>query len=223
MYNLHMNKSYEKYFVIGFNKTATSTFHNLFKKNNLKSQHKKSQFWNTSKYDCFSDIRSGDDIWKKLDKKYKNAIFILNVRELDKWLISRFKHGLRNKFKFGRQKKNYSDWAYPCTHELCSQWIYLREKTHLEILNFFSERPNKLIIINIDRKGWEKFLCSQLNFKNDNVDSKNINKTQNIEEHRNIVNIVDQTLNKLNYDKKTILFPNKELLNKYTTIYNNYI
>ena len=218
-----MSKSYEKYFVIGFNKTATSTFHYLFIKNKLKSQHKKSEIWNTSKYDCFSDITSGHDIWKKLDKKYKNAIFILNVRELDKWLISRFKHGLRFKKIQGKEKKNYSNWAYPCTQELCRKWINMREKTHLEILNYFSERTNKLIIINIDRKGWEKFLCSQLNFNNYNIDSKNINKTENIEEHRNIVKIVDETLTKINYDKKTILFPDKELLNKYTTIYNNYI
>ena len=121
------------------------------------------------------------------------------------------------------EKKNYSNWAYPCTQELCRKWINMREKTHLEILNYFSERTNKLIIINIDRKGWEKFLCSQLNFNNYNIDSKNINKTENIEEHRNIVKIVDETLTKINYDKKTILFPDKELLNKYTTIYNNYI
>ena len=208
------NKSYDKYFVIGFNKTATSTLHNLFIKNNLKSQHQKSQFWDTSKYDCFSDITSGDDIWKELDKKYENAIFILNVRELDKWLISRFKHGCRE------QKPN---WAYPCTHELCRHWIYMREKTHLEILNFFSEKTNKLIIINIDRKGWITYLCSQLHFKNDNINSKNIHKTEKIKEHINIVKIVNETLKQINYDKKTIIIPNKKLLNKYTTIYNNYI
>ena len=45
-----MNKSYDKYFVIGFNKTATSTFHNLFLKNNLKSQHITK--WEIEKYKC---------------------------------------------------------------------------------------------------------------------------------------------------------------------------
>lgn len=208
-----MNKSHEKYFVIGFNKTATSTLHNLFLKNNLKSQHKKSEFWNTSKYDCFSDITSGHQIWKELDKKYENAIFILNVREMDKWLISRFKHGLRNKVK--------PNWAYPCTPQRCIEWIHSREKIHLEILNFFSEKPHKLIIINIDRKGWIKYLCSQLHFKNTNIDSTNIHKTN--KQHTNIVKVVNKTLEYLNYDKKTILISNKELLDKYITIYNNYI
>ena len=209
-----MNKSYEKYFVIGFNKTATCTLHNLFLKNNLKSQHQKSQFWDTSKYDCFSDIASGHHIWKELDKKYENSIFILNVRELDKWLISRFKHGLR------RKKPN---WAHPCTHEGCREWIHMREKTHLEILNFFSEKPNKLIIINIDREGWINYLCSQLHFKNDNINSRNIHETKENKEHTNIVKVVNETLKELNYDKKTILISNKELLDKYITIYNNYI
>ena len=82
----YMNKSYKKYFVIGFNKTATTTFHNLFLKNNLTSQH--STRWNTDKYACFSDNGPVNN-YKELDLKYENSIFILNVRELDKWLISR--------------------------------------------------------------------------------------------------------------------------------------
>ena len=45
----------------------------------------------------------------------------------------------------------------------------------------------------------------------------------NNEDHTKIVKLVNETLEQLNYDKKTILFPNKELLNKYTTIYNHYI
>ena len=49
--NMNINKSYKKYFVIGFNKTATCTFHNLFIKNNLTSQH--TSDWNTDQYTCF--------------------------------------------------------------------------------------------------------------------------------------------------------------------------
>ena len=81
-----MNESYKKYFVIGFNKTATCTFHDLFLKNKLTSQH--ATRWNTDNYTCFSDNGHLND-YKKLDLKYKNSIFILNVRELDKKLILR--------------------------------------------------------------------------------------------------------------------------------------
>ena len=208
-----MNKSYKKYFVIGFNKTATTTFHNLFLKNNLTSQH--TTRWDTDKYECFSD--NGDlNNYKELDLKYENSIFILNVRELDKWLISRFKHGLRVKHK--------PNWAYPNTREKCIDWINYREKYHMEILDYFTERPEKIIIVNIERKGWIKYLCSQLHFKNNNIKSKNVNKTdKNNKEHQNISKLVNKTLEELNYDKKTILFSNKVLLDKYITIYNNYI
>ncbi len=211
-----MDKSYDKYFVIGFNKTATSTFHNIFVKNNLKSQH--TDIWSTDKYTCFSDNGNGNN-YRQLDSMYNNAIFILNVRELDKWLVSRFKHGLRT-----HKKNTKSNWAYPCTYEKCKKWIYYREQYHIEILNYFSDRPNKLIIVNIDRPGWINYICSQLHFKNKNIDSKNVNKTnENNQKHVQIYNIVNQTLEKHDYDKKTVIFPNNELLNKYITIYNNYI
>lgn len=208
-----MNKSYKKYFVIGFNKTATSTFHNLFLKNNLTSEH--ATKWNTDKFECFSD--NGDlNNYKELDLKYENSIFILNVRELDKWLISRFKHGLIQKHK--------PNWAYPYTRKKCINWINYREKYHMEILDYFTERPEKIIIVNIERKGWIEYLCSQLHFKNNNIESKNVNKTnKNNKDHQNISELVNKTLEELNYDKKTILFSNKVLLDKYITIYNNYI
>ena len=257
-----VHKSYDKYFCIGFNKTATTTLHNLFIKNKLKSIHGKSEVWDTSKYDCFSDITSGDTSWKKYDKEFKNAIFILNVRELDKWLISRFKHGIRRLHKFQELKKNneilikkvsnlygngmdnlleaknllekshneidkiiFKHWAYPCTHELCRDWINLREKVHKEILDYFSEQPNKIIIVNIDREGWINYLCRQLNFKKNPSHARNATEGKRVretdDEHNNIIKIVNETLEQLNYDKKTILFPieSADLLKKYKRIY----
>ena len=218
-----MSNTYDKYFVIGFHKTATCSIHNMFIENKLKSQHQSTNLWKTDKYDCFSDD-GGDKLpnYRELDLKYKNAIFILNVRELDKWLISRFKMGLRLKDKHGLLSPK-TTWAYPCTHEKCEKWIYDREKRHLEILDYFSTRPNKLIIVNIEREGWIPYLCSQLNLKNKNIESKNITVIENNIEAKKVVEVVNETLENINYNKKTILFPNKELLNKYKTIYNNFI
>jgi hypothetical protein len=99
----------EKYFVIGFNKTATLTFHELFLQNGLSSYHDgDSKFrglvpkgtinWNTDLHTCFSDNGNYQD-YKLLDTKYPNSIFILNVRRLDEWLVSRFKHGLRGGYE----------------------------------------------------------------------------------------------------------------------------
>ena len=186
---MYMDKQY-KYFVIGFNKTATSTFHNLFIKNNLKSQH--STKWETDTYTCFSDNGNMNN-YKQLDLKYNNSIFILNIRELDKWLIPRFKQGLR---------EPTPNWAHPCNREMCINWIYEREKYHLEVLEYFSKNPNKIIIVNIERKGWVNYLCSQLGFKNTNIESKNVFKTKDNKKHKKIIEIVNKTLEELNYDKK---------------------
>jgi hypothetical protein len=192
-------------------------FQKIFLKNNLTSQH--TVKWNTDKYACFSDNGNLNN-YRELDLKYENSVFILNIRELDKWLISRFKHGLRKQAKLD----NKHNWAYPYTREKCIRWIKEREKYHMEILDYFTERPEKIIIVNIERKGWIKYLCSQLHFKNDNIKSRNVNKTKyDNKEHKNICELVNKTLEELNYDKKTILFSNKELLDKYITIYNNYI
>jgi len=201
---------YQKYFVIGFNKTATTTFHNLFKKNGLKSQH--STKWNVSNYDSFSDNGNLNN-YKNLDKKYKNSIFILNTRFLDKWLISRFKHGIRKNQK----------WANLSISN-CEKWINDRELYYLEILDYFIYRPNKLIIINIDREGWIEYICNELNFKIININSKNVNKTDiKNPVHVEIINLVNSTLNRLNYKNKTILLKNNVLSNKYINIYKNYI
>tara|TARA_B100001250_G_C19800842_1_gene790981 strand:- start:407 stop:1033 length:627 start_codon:yes stop_codon:yes gene_type:complete len=208
-----MNK---KYFVIGFNKTATTTFHNLFLQNNLKSQHMKSIYWDTSTYDCFSDITSGDNIWKNLDKIYTDAVFILNIRNLDKWLISRFKHGLRGMLK--------PNWAYPYTYDKCKSWIYQRECVHHEILYHFLNKPNKLIIVNIDKQNWIDYICSELGFKNNNIISHNVHKTDETNNsHKEIVTLVNSTLDELGYDRNISLISDKELLNKYIGVYNTYI
>ena len=45
---------YKKIFVLGFNKTASTTFHNLFSQLGYKSQHNDGP-WDLDKYDCFSD------------------------------------------------------------------------------------------------------------------------------------------------------------------------
>ena len=101
-----------KIFVIGFNKSATKTFHNLFLENNLNSQHY-GKSWDLEKYDCFSDNGNNRDI-HNLYEKFPNSIFILNTRRLDKWLISRFKHGYHMK-----KINNKENWAYPCTKKKC--------------------------------------------------------------------------------------------------------
>ena len=76
-----------KIFVIGFNKTATSTFHILFEKHGLKSQHDGAH-WDVDEYQCFSDNGNLRD-WKKLYLDYPNSMFVLNTRPVDAWITSK--------------------------------------------------------------------------------------------------------------------------------------
>ena len=100
-----MNKSYEKYFVIGFNKTATTTLHNLFLKNNLKSQHKKSQFWDTSKYFII--------LLKRYNRFSKNNSYIDIPEELDikKYAIN-YRKGIYERGNLKRNKMGQSNIKY---------------------------------------------------------------------------------------------------------------
>ena len=113
---------------------------------------------------------------------------------------------------------------YPYTYDKCKSWIYHREKYHTDILNYFSDIPNKLIIVNIDKNNWIDFVCSQLQFKNNKISSLNIHPTnkQN-NHHKNIIELVNVTLQKLQYDKDSVLIKDKDLLTKQIQIYNHYV
>lgn len=206
-----------KIFVIGFNKTATTTFHKLFLENKLKSQH--SVVWKPNQFRCFSDC--GDlNNFKKLDKKYPSATFILNIRSLDKWLISRIAHGYRVYLE--NHKPN---WAYPCNANKCKSLIEKREKHHLELLKHFKDRPRKLIIVNIEKDNWEDYISTLLGFNVKNVPPQNVNKINN-DKNPSVFQSIGNAFKKLKYneyEKKNILLRNGNLASKYIKIYRNNI
>ena len=210
--NIHSLQNKEKIFVIGYNKTATTSFHSIFSKNGLKSQH--DTIWNTNKYDCFCDNGNLNN-FKLLHTNYPNAIFILNIRILDEWLISRFKHGELYKHA----------WAYPATAELCIRWINEREKYYIEILEYFQQMPTKLIIVNIDNCNWIQYICEMFNFKNNNICYENMsNHINTTPENINIINIVNNAFNQLKYnkyDKRNILLKDEQLTKYYFNLYTN--
>ena len=213
--NMYPVNSDKKIFVIGFNKTATTTFHKLFLNNNLKSQHadKKNEYWDTDKYDCFSDKGNWHN-FKKLNTAYPNSTFILNVRRLDEWIMSRFKHGELHK----------QSWAYPATTALCTSWIKQREYYHMDVLDYFKNNPNKLIIVNIDKPDWISYICEKLNFKNNSDIRANVITTT--PDHATLSDIINVAFNKLHYnecDKSNLLFKDAELSKYYLDLYTNNI
>jgi hypothetical protein len=153
-----------KYFVIGFNKTATITIHNLFLLNGIKSQHDND--WNLDKYDAFSDNRDLS-VYRELTIKYPDAIFILNIRNIKEWILSRVNHGIIYKRICGTDISREWEWkwAYPMSESKILDKIEIRN-THIQsVLNHFKSRNmmKQLVVLDVNQNDWIKFFCSQLN------------------------------------------------------------
>ena len=217
---------YNKIFVIGYNKTATTTFANMFEEFGLTSLHSANwgDYENINKIQCFSDgdrhtLSDNCLYFTKLDKNYPNSLFILNVRNLDSWLLSRTKHALRN-IRAGKPfKKTY--WP-PCSGHY-QQWIEERIIHYNNVLQYFKDCPKKLLIINIEKKHWTEMLADHLGFGNTKYLVKNRNRSIK-ENNPDLIfakNVLEETFRKLNYtesDKKSL-----NLSTQLLTLYKNNI
>ena len=182
-----------KTFVIGFNKTATTTIDGLFRKNHLRSQHNTT--WDLESYDCFSDtgslpffkffkksivhgnsdLRFQQELYgpnnlknlKKLCSLYPDSRFVLNLRPLNNWLISRYKHG----------HSQSQDWAWPPSLGLTKKWIEERYTYYKDVLELFPTVPNEIILVDIEEEGWMEFLATSLGLSALHSDSLNIRKS----------------------------------------------
>ena len=104
-------------------------------------------------YDFFADFE-GQLFLKELDVEYPNSKFILTIRELNDWLESRKKHAIRN-----QRNPNYK---YDFLTVSKEKWKIQRENVLSRISNYFRDRPDDLLIIDICRgQGWET-LCEFL-------------------------------------------------------------
>ena len=206
-----------KYFVIGYNKTATTTIHSIFSKSGIKCIHNYRNWENIiNNFDCFSDNGNLEN-FKNLDKICPNSTFILNVRNLDSWIISRLNHGHREYLK-----TNKTNWAYPVGINDIKTWILDREKYHLEVLEYFLNNPKKLIIVNIEKRNWINFLFNNLNIKFNKVE--NYNTHAPTDRNNEYFRITEEILNSYNYNNKNkLIIQNNVLLENYLKIYKNNI
>jgi hypothetical protein len=139
-----------KVFAVGFNKTGTSSLHALFQLLGLRSYH--GTAWRDcrdrallSRYDCFSDGIPAD--LAALDEGFPGSRFILQVRDLDRWIYSRLGHIDREK----RQGVSHTDERWDSTEYAVRAWIRQRNEHHLQVLSRFRERPQDLLVVNYIR------------------------------------------------------------------------
>ena len=111
----------------------------------------------------FSDMtnpvppKDPSDYYKQLDIDYPNSKFILNIRNVDGWITSRFNHGGGNYYlkhlKFFRLDDTESG-----RNELKQIYKKMHENHHKDVLEYFKNRKNDLIVFDIVNDNIEKVI-----------------------------------------------------------------
>tara|TARA_R100000005_G_scaffold94406_1_gene72267 strand:- start:100 stop:684 length:585 start_codon:yes stop_codon:yes gene_type:complete len=132
------------------------------------------------KYDAFQDgpWHNKDVDYKILDKKYPNSKFIILERDDESWIRS------NEKFYSPKYHKDWENWEY--SFLIDDRWVTQRESVieekltyknskYLEIKEYFKDRQNDLLVMNIcDGQGWE-VLCPFLGKEIPNVPFPKLN------------------------------------------------
>lgn len=167
---------------IGFNKCGTTTIYDFFRKNKIPSTHYglknntlASSIYNNylngkpllspefSKFKAFFDMEDiyaqspiyiTQTLFKELDANYPGSKFILNTRDKDDWIKSRCAH------VDPMNKKRYVDVlceAYNISEaDLITRWNQEWDEHHANVIEYFKDRPQDLLIFNIDTDNAEK-------------------------------------------------------------------
>jgi hypothetical protein len=105
------------------------------------------------KYDAFKD-NPWPIIYRELDSRYPNSKFILTIRSTKAWLTSVVRH-------FGTEETAMRTWIYGVGFPKGNEEIYMAryEQHKREVMAYFQERPDDLLVLNFaEEDGWEK-LC----------------------------------------------------------------
>ncbi|MHA1337445.1 MAG: sulfotransferase family protein, partial [Promethearchaeota archaeon] len=177
-YYFHHPRFEEKIFGIGLSKTGTSSLDSALKVLGFKTKHYpqiNGLYEMVDKYDALTDVPIVLN-FKKLDKEYPNSKFILTIRDIDSWLKScklHFSRVEKNNIKSEIRKLIYGVNGWD---EESFKKAY--HKHFDDVKNYFKNRPEDLLILNIIKgEGWEKlckFLCKKI--PNKPFPHKNISK-----------------------------------------------
>ena len=161
-------------FQIGFNKCGTRTLFKFFQKNGIPSVHYDggriagSMFRhhrnnrplvdiNYKQTVFFSDMENifkenkplyvAQDLYQKLDRQFPNSKFILNTRNKEDWIRSRKAHDNGDYLKLVSEKMHLSEL------EVVRYWKEIWDKHHREVIHYFRNRPDDLLVFDIDHHG----------------------------------------------------------------------
>lgn len=181
-------------FQIGFSKCGTTTIAEFFKANGVPAVHQDhgylpkdiyENYRNSlalipsryEKYLVFTDmefmgqlpqINIGVLLFKELDKQYPGSKFILNTRNKQAWLKSRSLHRMAG--KKSTLLEFTADLLKISPAEVLVRWSQEWDMHHLEAIRYFKDRPNDLLVFDIERDNPQKLVSF---FKNNYIlDSK---------------------------------------------------
>ena len=158
-----------KIFCIGFHKTGTTSLAEALKKlgyrvtgpngvndpeihkNALPMAHRLVQ-----SFDAFQD-NPWPIIYREMDRAYPGSRFILTLRDTESWIRSQINY-------FGTKETPMRRWIYGMGSPVGNEETYIRrfERHNREVLEYFADRPDDLLVMNFaEGDGWEK-LCTFL-------------------------------------------------------------
>jgi hypothetical protein len=99
----------------------------------------------------------GMTLFKELDKQYPGSKFILNTRDKQAWLKSRSAHRFAKYqsttlLEINQKNLNLSK------QEVLAKWSREWDEHHIAVKEYFKDRPNDLLIFNIDTDHPEKLV-----------------------------------------------------------------
>jgi hypothetical protein len=155
-----------------FGRLAHTIHKNYIKEKPLLSGYEDYDFYSDMEGTIDEDINSPmiyahKEYYKDLDKQYPDSKFILNTRDVYDWLESRKSHINRKNYSipsyFERCKFHYK----LNDHQLIEKWLLEWEDHHNDVLNYFKDRPDDLLIYNVDHDDLDKIkkFFPEVNFR----------------------------------------------------------
>ena len=173
-----------KIFGIGFQRTGTSSLTKALRLLEIDTVHAPMELYKDinhktiEKYQAFTD-NPMPLLYKELDKQFPDSKFILTVRDVETWLSS-----VNFLFQIGKIEWAENTVIQEVHYELYGIDYFEKERFknifmeyNNQVINYFSKRPNNLLVMDITRgDGWEK-LCPFLELEIPDQAFPHINKS----------------------------------------------
>jgi hypothetical protein len=215
-----MSKNLTKIFCIGLHKTGTTSLHKIAENNGFKSTHSTDWYYNPMKISNFNFFCDGGSHYDNqneidyvfLEKTYLNSIFIINIREIKSWIISKLKHaGWREDTKIVPDNNDYkhNGWKIKSLRNI-QLFITHYYNRYIMILEYFLDKQNKAYIVDICNK---KINNLKILMRNNNIKMFYENRSnKHISLSKKVIEFIEHEIYVVNKDKQNKLL---YLINKF--------